>query len=144
MIDPSTNAQGIVHPGAEKPGMVTALAIMTLVNGILNVLWGLGVTVSIVLGTLGLGLLCAPITILPAILGVIEIVYAARLLATPVKPVRPSTTIAILEIAAIVTGNVISLVVGIVALVFYADSSVRAYFARINEGSTPTAGAPAA
>jgi hypothetical protein len=144
MIEPPTNPQGTGRYRADKPGMVTALSIMTLLNGILNILWGLGVTVSIVLGTLGLGLLCAPITILPAILGVFEIVYAVKLLADPPKPVRPSSTIAILEIAAIVAGNVVSLVVGIVALVFYADVSVKGYFARINEGSTSATGAPVA
>ncbi len=118
---------------AQKPGMVTALSIMTLVNGILNILYGLGVTVSVVVGTFGIGLLfCAPFTILPAVLGIFEIIYAAKLLPDPPQPVRPNQTIAILEICCIIAGGFISAVVGIVALVFYNDPGVRAYFARIN------------
>jgi hypothetical protein len=117
---------------SEKPGMVTALSIMTLINGILNIIWALGATASIVLGTLGIGLLCAPITILPAVLGIFEIIYAANLMANPPKPVKPSMTLAILEICCILVGNVISLVVGILALVFYNDPSVKNYFAQLN------------
>jgi hypothetical protein len=116
----------------QKPGMVTAISIMTLINGIMNIMYGLGFTAAIVLGTLGIGLLCAPITILPAALGIFEILYAVKLLANPPRPVRPSQTIAILEICCIVTGNIVSTVVGILALVFYSDTSVKTYFAGIN------------
>ena len=118
--------------GIARPGLVTALGIMTLVNGILNILAALGLTVSVVLGTIGLGLICAPITLLPAALGVFEILYAMKIIATPVQPVQFSQTIAILEICCIVFGNAISLVVGILALVFYNDQSVKEYFAAIN------------
>lgn len=117
----------------ERPGMVTAIAIMTLVNGVLNILYALSVTLGIVLGTFGIGLLCAPLTILPGVLGIFEIIYATQLLAIPPRPVKPNQTIAILEIAAIAAGNVVSLVVGILALVFYNDPAVRAYFGRINQ-----------
>ena len=119
-------------PSAQKPGMVTALTIITLINGILNILYALGITAAIVLGTLGIGLLCAPLTILPAILGIFEILYAVKLLSNPPQPVKPSQTLAVLEIVCIITGNVISMVVGILALVFYNDISVKDYFARIN------------
>lgn len=117
----------------ERPGMVTAIAIMTLVNGVLNILYALSVTFGIVLGTFGIGLLCAPLTILPGILGIFEIIYATQLLAIPPRAVKPNQTIAILEIAAIAAGNVISLIVGILALVFYNDPAVRMYFGRINQ-----------
>ncbi len=116
----------------QKPGMVQAIAIMTLINGILNILAGLSVTAAVVLGTLGVGLLCAPVTILPCVLGIFEIIYAANLLANPPKPVQPNQTIAILEIACIIVGNVVSLVVGILAIVFYNDEEVKSYFAQIN------------
>ena len=117
---------------AQKPGMVTALTIMTLINGILNILYALGFTAAIVLGTFGIGLLCAPLTILPAILGIFEILYAVKLFSNPPQPVKPSQTLAVLEIVCIITGNLISMVVGILALVFYNDISVKDYFARIN------------
>jgi hypothetical protein len=119
--------------------MVSAIAVMTLVNGILNILWGLGLTAAVVLGTLGIGLLCAPLTILPSLLGVFEVIYAARLLQVPPRPQQPSQLLAILEICMILSGNVISLIVGILALVFYADPAVRAYFAAIGPVRTPPA-----
>jgi len=118
--------------GSAKPGLVTAISIMTLINGIINILYGLSITAGVVLGTFFFGIICAPVTILPVILGIFEVVYAAKLLANPPQAVQPSQTIAILEIVAVVSGNVISLVVGILALVFYADQDVKAYFARIN------------
>jgi hypothetical protein len=116
----------------QKPGMVQAIAIMTLINGVLNILYGLGMTTAIVLGTLFIGIICAPLTILPVVLGIFEIVYAVKLLANPPQPVNPSQSIAICEIIAVLSGNFISLVVGILALVFYNDATVKAYFARIN------------
>jgi hypothetical protein len=115
-----------------KPGLVQTIAVMTMVNGILNILYGLIVTGAIVLGTFFIGIICAPVTILPAILGIFEIVYSVKLLADPPQPVKPSQSIAILEIIALLAGNVISAIVGVLALAFYADSNVKAYFARLN------------
>lgn len=125
-----------MRPPLEKPGMVTALGVLTLVSGIINILTGLGLTGGLVLGTFGIGLLCAPITVLPAVLGVFEILYAIKILANPPVPVQFSQTIAILEICCILFGNVIALVVGILALVFYSDAQVRSYFEALN---TPAA-----
>ena len=115
-----------------KPGMFSAIAIMTLANGILNIIYGLSLTGAVVLGTLGIGLLCSPLTILPAVLGIFEIIYAAKLISSPQKPVKPSMAIAILEICVVLWGNVISMVIGILNVVFLNDESVKAYFARIN------------
>ena len=120
-------------PGIERPGLVTTIAIMTLVNGILNILYAISITFGFVLSTFGLGLLCVPLTILPGVLGIFEIIYATKLLAMPPRPVKPNQTLAILEISAIATGNVISMVVGILALVFYNDLDVRTYFWKINQ-----------
>ena len=118
--------------GTQKPGKVQALAIMTLINGALNIVYALGATLAIVLGTLGIGLLCAPVTILPAVLGVFEILWAIKLLSDPPQPVQPSQVIPILEISCILTGNVVSLVVGILSLVFQNELEVKRYFAEIN------------
>ena len=121
---------------AEKPSMFTAISIMTLVNGILNVLYGLTLTLGIACSTLGIGLLCAPLTIMPTVLGVFEIIYGAKLLASPPKPVQPSIALGVLEICCVLWGNLISPVVGILNLVFYNDDSVKAYFAQINSETT--------
>jgi len=119
----------------QKPGMVTAIAVMTLVNGALNIMYALGATLAIVFSTLGIGLLCAPFTILPGVLGIFEILYGAKLMSNPPQPVQPSQAIAIMEICCILVGNVISVVVGILALVFYNDATVKAYFSQINAGA---------
>ncbi|MBM3152431.1 MAG: hypothetical protein FJZ96_09570 [Chloroflexi bacterium] len=122
-FEPSSN-------NSVKPGLVQAIAILTLINGIFNILWGAGVILGL---TLGIVTLClAPLGFLPLILGIFEIIYAAKLLANPPQPAQPSQTIAILEICCILVGNLISLIVGILALVFYGDPQVKAYFAGIN------------
>ncbi|NPV56875.1 MAG: hypothetical protein HPY76_09450 [Anaerolineae bacterium] len=117
-----------VTPGAGRPGKVEAVIIMTLINGIINILWGLGLALTVAGGTLGIGLLCAPITILPTVLGIFEVVYAAQMLGTPPRYRSAMKTIAILQIVAILFGNGISLVVGIVNLVFLNDQEVKAWF----------------
>ena len=125
-------SENTYSPYGENPGLVKTIAIMTLVNGIFNILWGLGITAGVVLGTFFIGLICAPVTILPAVLGVFEMIYALKLLGNPPQPVQPSTSIAILEILCVLAGNVFSMIVGILALVFYNDLQVKDYFARLN------------
>jgi hypothetical protein len=122
----------------QKPGLFTTIAIMTLVSGMINLFWGF-IASATALGTI-VGVVCLPITILPTILGVFEIIYAAKLLSAQPEPVQPSQTLAIFEILTFLIGNIFSMVVGILALTFYNDASVRNYFARINETAviTPT------
>ena len=124
-----------------KPNLIMAIALMTLINGIFNVIWGVG----LIGGTFGLSLLCFPIPLFPLILGGFEIAYAIKLLANPPQPVQPSQAIAIWEIVALFVGNVFSLVVGILALIFYNDSIVKDYFAQLNGTQTlpPTPAMPA-
>jgi hypothetical protein len=126
------------YPSNEKPGLVTAIAAMTLVSGIVNVFWGLIVLSGPALASL-IGIVCLPLTILPTVLGIFEIVYAAKLLGTAPQPVQPSTNIAVMEIVCILSGNVFSMIVGILALVFYNDLVVKDYFARLNAATTPPA-----
>jgi len=124
-------------PLVQSPGLVKTIAIMTLINGIINIFWGLVATVSV---TASIVLIClAPLAILPTVLGIFEIIYAAKLLSEPPRPVQPSTTIAILEILCILAFNVFSMVVGILALVFYNDPQVKDYFARLNGIPYPVA-----
>jgi hypothetical protein len=114
----------------QKPGLFTAIAVMTLTSGIINLFWGF-IASATALGTI-IGIVCLPITILPTILGVFEIIYAAKLLNTQPEPVQPSQPIAVLEVCTFLIGNIFSMVVGILALIFYNDLSVKEYFARIN------------
>ena len=126
-------------PTDEKPQLIMTIAIMTLISGILNILWGLGLTAAIVLGTFFLGIVCAPVTILPAALGIFEVVYALKLLSDPPQPVQPSQPIAVVEIVCIIAGNIISAGVGILVLILYNDPIVKNYFARINGQMIPSA-----
>jgi hypothetical protein len=121
-----------------KPNLVMAIALMTLVNGIFNVIWGIG----IIVGTIGLSLLCFPVPLFPIILGGFEIAYAIKLLETPPQPVKPSQAIAVLEIAAVFVLNIFSMVVGILVLIFYNDETVKEYFARLNGKQTPPPATP--
>jgi hypothetical protein len=124
-------------PYAESPSLVKTIAVLTLINGIVNIFWGLIATVSV---TASIVLIClAPLAILPTILGIFELIYAVRLLAEPPQPIQPSTTIAILEILCVLTFNVFSMIVGILSLVFYNDPQVKAYFARLNGIPYPVA-----
>ena len=114
----------------EKPTLVNVIAWMTLASGVTNLIWGVAAS-GTALATV-VGIVCIPFTILPTILGVFELIYAAKLFSNPAQPVQPSTNIAVFEIASVLTGNVFSMVVGILALVFYNDTIVKDYFARLN------------
>ena len=124
----------------QRPGLFTTIAVMTLTSGIINLFWGF-IASATALGTI-VGVVCLPITILPTILGVFEIIYAAKLLSTQAESVQPSQTIAVFEILMVFYFNIFSLVVGILALIFYNDVSVKEYFARIN-GTVTVTPAPA-
>lgn len=113
-----------------KPTLINVIAWMTLASGIVNLFWGIAAS-GAVLATF-VGVICTPITILPTILGVFEIIYAAKLMSNPPQQIQPSTNIAILEIVCLLVGNLFAVVVGILALVFYNDLIVKDYFARIN------------
>ena len=119
----------------QKPTLVNVIAWMTLASGIVNLFWGIAAS-GAVLSTF-IGVVCTPITILPTVLGIFEIIYAAKLMSNPPQQIQPSTNIAILEIVCVLVGNIFAVVVGILALVFYNDLVVRDYFARLNGTPAP-------
>jgi hypothetical protein len=123
----------------QKPTLVNVIAWMTLASGVINLIWGVAAS-GAALSTV-IGVICVPFTILPTILGVFELIYAAKLLSNPAQAVQPSTYIAVFEIACVLTGNVFAMIVGILALVFYNDLVVKDYFARLN-GLVPVAPIP--
>ena len=132
------------YTNSPKPTFVNVIAWMTLASGVVNLFWGLGLSLTGLLSIIGI--ICIPFMLLPTILGVFEIIYAARLMSDPPQTTQPSTTIAILEIVSALVGNFFSVVVGILALVFYNDLTVRDYFARLNGAAPllPVAQAPSA
>jgi len=124
----------------QKPTLINVIAWTTLASGIVNLFWGLAAS-GTVLATI-IGVICTPLTILPTILGVFELIYAAKLFSNPAQPIQPSTNIAIFEIACVLTGNVFSMAVGILSLVFYNDTVVKDYFARLNGSYVPVTVTP--
>ena len=122
-------SENAYSPYNDSPNLVKTIAVLTLINGIINIFWGLIAAITV---TASIVLIClAPLAILPTILGIFEIIYAAKLLTNPPQPVQPSSTIAILEILCVLTGNVFSMIVGILSLVFYNDPQVKEYFANL-------------
>lgn len=119
------------EPMKSKPEKVQLITIITLISGIINLLYGLGFTFLIILGTIGFGIICAPITILPAVLGLFEIIFAAKLLGDSPRKPGNLQVLAILEIVAIITGNIFSVAAGILNLVFMNNPEVASYLASL-------------
>lgn len=123
----------------DKPGKIQIISILSLINGIINILYGIALIIGFLtfgISTLGIGLIfgiiCCPLSIAPIILGIFEVVYASKLINTPPKPVQPAKTIAILDIVSIIFGNVLSMAAGIVLLVLYNDPEVQSWFDDLN------------
>ncbi len=112
----------------QKPGTVTAMAVITLLSGLVNTAWGLVLTANAVEAVLGF--LCIPVTFLPVVLGVVEIVHSILLFKAQPQTFRPAKSIAVLEILTILFGNMFSTVAGILNLIFYHDLKVREYFSK--------------
>lgn len=111
-----------------KPGKVQTLSILIIISGILNIFGGGVLALLIIIGTIGLGLFCAPILILPMILGVAELIHGINMLADSPRVKEPSQVIAIMEICSILFGNLFAVVVGVINLVFSNDPEVKGYF----------------
>jgi hypothetical protein len=114
----------------KRPTKVQTLAVLILVSGILNIIWG-GILALIGVITV-IGILCAPLLILPMVLGVFELIYALNLMAEPPKVKNPSQALAILEICNIVFLNIFSAVVGVLSLIFFSEEEVKDYFASLD------------
>ena len=111
-----------------RPQKVQIIGILMLVSAAFNILIGFGFVVGFVLSVVLI--CCAPIGALPLALGVFEVIYGIRLLGSGQEPVQRQTlqTVAILEIASVLTSNVVSFVAGIINLLLLSDSEVMAYF----------------
>jgi len=126
----------------QKPTLIHVIAWMTLASGLVNLFWGFAFSAT-ALATI-IGIICTPLTILPTILGIFELIYAAKLFSNPPQAVQPSTNLAVFEIISILALNAFSMAVGILALVFYNDATVKDYFARLNGNWQPAPSDPIA
>lgn len=126
------------------PAKITTIGILCLVDGILNILYGLAAIFGLAffgIATLGIGCLLLPLGLYPLVLGVLGMIYGIKLLSTPPRPAGPARWLAVMQIVNVLWGNVISLVVGIVNLVLFTDREVVAFFDRTaSQQSQRTAG----
>jgi DNA-directed RNA polymerase subunit RPC12/RpoP len=105
----------------KKPGKLSAIAGMRMGAGICNIIAGIAFC-----------WLCFPIVMIP--FGIIEIITASNLLKDFPSRIKNPKLIPILEIVVIVTlAGWISVVVGILSLVFFADEKVKRYLACLPE-----------
>ena len=107
-----------------KPDKVNAIAIIMIVSGALNIIAGITVTITLVVTILGI--LCVPLGLIPIGIGIYEIIQGANILSN--KPVKNVMLVGWLEIASLLWANVLSLVAGILVLVFYNEEEVKTYF----------------
>lgn len=117
-----------VNPSAPKPQKVQTIGVLMLISGILNILVGLGGGAAFVISLVLI--CCSPVFVLPIVLGVFEIYFATKLLSTTGErlPFTQVQVIAILEICAILVGNIFSAIMGVINLILLNDPEVRPSF----------------
>jgi hypothetical protein len=110
------------RPG-QRPGQVQAIAVMMLVGGILAGIHALT-------ATLFTAFVCClwPGTYYAVVMSVFAITKGSQLLGEEAYKQPPPRTVAILQIINIINGDVVNLVLGILALVFLKEPEVRRYF----------------
>ena len=116
-----------------KPGVLTAIAVMTLVSGILNCLLSLTLLTSTVTSFYILpGFTLYPIYVLLGIyclvVAIFEIIYSSKILPDPIWAMNPGKYVAIMQIVNVGSGSLWSLVIGILSLVFYSSPEVKQYY----------------
>ena len=132
--------------GRHKPRRVSAIAILTLISGLLNCLLGLVWLVGFI-GVVSGGesgwLVSLPIGAFCIVVGIKELVYAAVILPGSALVDKPAKHVAVMEIVNIASGSLWSFVIGILALIFYSDPEVVDWFsARHSESATDSASSP--
>ena len=123
-------AYGMTHPTV-RPGKLQAMAIMTLVGGILatiaSIIWGIYAVFAAIF-TFGIGCICLIGPIYQMVAGILCIIQGSKLLGKNPDPhyVKTKKT-AIMQIICIICFDVVNLTLGIISLVFLNDEEVKAY-----------------
>jgi predicted Zn finger-like uncharacterized protein len=105
----------------KPPDKVHALSVMTLVGGIVAILWSVGWMLTCV------GLLW-PGTYYSLVCGIIAVVRGCQLLSGNMFAEGPPTATAILQIINVINLDLINLVLGILILTFLNDDEVKRFF----------------
>ncbi len=119
----------------EKPGKVQAIAIMTLVGGILATLASVGILGYIGLvgvASMGVGLVCClwPGPYYSLVVGIMGIVKGSQLLGDNAHRSTAPTAIAVMQIINVINGDFVNLTLGILTLVFLSEPEVKRFFRR--------------
>ena len=119
--------------GVEKPGKVQAIAIMTLVGGIMATLVSVGILGYFGLvgvASMGVGLVCClwPGPYYGLVVGIMAIVKGSQLLGENAHRSAPPTTIAVMQIINVINGDFVNLTMGILTLVFLSEPEVKRFF----------------
>lgn len=108
---------------ADKPGKVQAVAVMTLVGGILATLYA-GLFMLTIYG------FCWPGTYYSLVMGIMAIVRGSQLLGERAHEQVVPTGIATMQIVNVINCDFANLTLGIVGLIFLGDEEVKSYFRR--------------
>lgn len=123
----------------QAKGKVSAVGIMMLISGILNILVAILWAVTILTGAVGFGAatcglgcvtgLLAPVAFLvPCCVGIFEIVIAAKLLKAQPEESRLYMVAAVAEICSILWLNLLSVGLGVANMVLIGGDEFKAYF----------------
>jgi|TARA_B100001250_G_scaffold401668_1_gene413825 hypothetical protein len=116
-IDQPPFQSAAINKQQEKPGKAQAIAIMTLVGGIMSIFTCIGLA----LGTMFLWITW----VYSLVLGIMAIIKAAKMLSPdPYEGYTSAKTIAIMQIVSIVSCDIINMTMGILSLVFLSDPEV--------------------
>src|SRR5262249_28979237 len=109
----------------EMPGKVQAIAIMTLVGGIIGILFGI---TFIAAAPFVCFTLCWPGTYYTIGMGILAASTGAQPLGKEGRYQAPPTTAAILMIINVINGDLASLVMGILILVFLNEPEIKNWY----------------
>jgi len=123
--------------GGERPGKVQAIAIMTLIGGIMACVYsGIGLLLLLFYGivggiaTMGIGCLCLlwPGPYYGVTIGILATIKGAQLLGQRAQSLPPPKGTAIMMIINIINLDVVNCVLGILILVFCSDPEVDQWY----------------
>ena len=114
-----------------RPGKLQAIAIMTLVGGILatlfSIMWGI-YAIFVAIMSFGVGCICLIGPIYQLVAGILCIIQGSKLLGKNPEPFHAKTkNTAIMQIVCIICCDWINMTLGIINLVFLNDEQVKAY-----------------
>ena len=119
------------NDGSKPPGIVVAMGIIVLVGGaldiVLSLLWVL-YALMIALGTFGIGLLCCIVPIAGLISGSLNLMHGIKMVQNPSVP--PSQPLAIAQICSVLWCSMLTMVGGILILVFSKNPEAVAWYSR--------------